>query len=245
MKKILKILGILILLVFVMGATGCEKEGDLLKVKFYDANKNPISASTMSIVGGVPNVQYVEVTTIITNTGNIDLTNGLIGIYSAPNTIMEGFLLNNPKIYSVIIEPTLSGCVVVTGMIECSTGTLQQGENYMFSSGLINVDKIGMGTHKLGVYATGEYFDQSLGHTEMTKQINKEIILTIEPDIIMVCPPDTIYNAVTKICEPKKCMSNSDCVPSNPLQGIIYYCDSGECKTKPLAPSVNVEIKTS
>lgn len=277
----------------------CEQKGDLLQVKLYDVNKNPITSdSTMSIVGGVPNVQYVGVTTTITNTGNIDIEQGRMNLI-VPNTIAKGFLQNY-----IPIGGTKSACNDIGATIQsviggndiiCQVSPLLQGESYTFSSGLVNVDNIGYGTYNLNVEAYGGYFEQGIEAMQFTERVSKTTTLTIAPDEVIVCPPGTAYNAVTKECdiiiicpkfmppscpygylvgqgtdasgcplppickicpdgtiynsvtqrcEPEKCMSNSDCVPSTPLKGIIYYCEIGECKTKPLLPSVNVEITT-
>ena len=36
----------------------------------------------------------------------------------------------------------------------------------------------------------------------------------------------------------KECEVDEDCIPENPLIGVIYFCENGVCKTKPLGNPV-------
>ena len=49
-------------------------------------------------------------------------------------------------------------------------------------------------------------------------------------------PPVTI--TTTTVTTIKECETNEDCIPENPLVGVIYYCENGVCKIKPLGNPV-------
>jgi hypothetical protein len=74
-----------------------------IKVRLYDANGNPLSSS-LSVVGGIPGVSYIDLTVTVTNTGTKVLT--CTPIVSGTST--------TPTVFANALTPT-SKTVPITG----------------------------------------------------------------------------------------------------------------------------------
>lgn len=262
MKKIIQIGLMAFLLLFLIGATGCEKKGDLLEVKLYDANKNPIMSTSglFAIVGEVPDVKFIEIRTTVANTGNIDLRESRLFL-TVPSEIMDGFVQQNDLLpYDIGYNVARCNKGDITGIglpsDSCGKYPLNQGDIFTFSSGLVDVDKIGYGTHNLVVVAEGLYdFSESTSEVMICCKTNIFSFTTKEecegvwsypsfcdrPTDIKTGFTEKVSDGVTLIIErdPIKASVSVDITTGEDVtivcpEGTIYNVETGVCVSIPI-----------
>jgi len=254
MKKTILLISLLLVGIFLSGCAGLDKiisttsqkDGGILDIELYDADGNLIGTSpTMAIVNTIPAVEFINIKSTMKNTGNIDLM-AKLQIF-APPEILTKFKDNN--VYCQEIHRDYVICASPDGLIE--------GQQISLQSGLVNVNEIGIGTHKLLAKATAQYTEN--GEIKYIES-EKGFILTIEKDPIRagisveigtsgitppppcrkICSHNMILNGELCIieppCEPIKLMKE-ECLNANlfwnecPSIGDITVCGTPRCET--------------
>lgn len=191
-KKILIIGGILLISILLLsiGIYLFLPKEETLKVTLYDKEGKEISKTStlvkQSIVGGVPDVKYINIQTVIWNDGDIDLYGGNIFISAPRMEFIQGFMDSYPL---EGVKYTSTSCFGPRSLfggdgIDCFKLDLKKGESFTFYSGLIDVDNIIPGDYIINVYAWGLRSDETgriIGETEVVKS---SYLLKIESDIL-------------------------------------------------------------
>jgi len=160
---------------------GSTENDDVLNIELYDAQGNLITGSIFStgaIVNDVQDVRYISVSFSIKNEGNVNL--GAKVDIQAPDPIIVGV-----KEYvsrqggQTTCEDTIDGrlhCV-----LNAPKGILPN-QKWGLHSGLVDIEKIGYGSHTLSADATAQYKDEA-GQIKYISASSSKII-NIQPDPI-------------------------------------------------------------
>lgn len=181
--------GLLVLLViggvyFYMNTTKVEplnKPGDLLVINLYDAQGNQItdrSLGLMSVVGGVPGVAFISFTATVNNNGSVPL-NSMTLSSMQPSAMASAF--GTP-----------------------ATITLTTGNQYSWTSALINVTQFEGQTVNFSLRVVGSYMSGEGASIPITKYGQK--IVTISQDI---CSDGTPWNQCSPTDKPKYCLAGA------------------------------------
>ena len=153
------VMGIVVVgaLLFFGNSSLLKDKGDILKIKFYDENKNEILPNNnFAIVNDAENVHFIKLFVTVINTGNVEYNNQ----HTSGGDVIDSGVGGMVRIYGQKeIVDNFGGCSWIDPeqQVWCMLPVMQPGETKSFETSFIDLSNLNYDEYLINVIASVNY----------------------------------------------------------------------------------------